>query len=284
MRHAVIGAGGIGGLVAAVLARGGADVVVLLRPQTLESYDGSLIVDSTTLGRFEVDVAARAALDEDVEFLWVATKATQLEPALGLAPPEYVRTGAVIPLLNGVDHVAMLRRRYPNVVAGAIRAESERLDLGRIRQSSPFLRVQLAGAEAAAEDLRAGGVECTIREDELSLLWDKLAFLAPVALATTALDGPLGAVRDDGRFLGCQQEVLAVARAEGAQVDEGAVRQVQVSTPDTMRSSMQKDVDAGREPELDAIAGPILRAGAQHGLSVANTQALADLVAARARL
>jgi 2-dehydropantoate 2-reductase len=51
-----------------------------------------------------------------------------------------------------------------------------------------------------------------------------------------------------------------------------------------MRSSMQKDVDAGREPELDAIAGPILRAGAQHGLSVANTQALADLVAARARL
>ena len=43
---------------------------------------------------------------------------------------------------------------------------------------------------------------------------------------------------------------------------------------------MQKDVDAGREPELDAIAGPILRAGERHGIDVSATRELAALVIA----
>jgi 2-dehydropantoate 2-reductase len=49
-----------------------------------------------------------------------------------------------------------------------------------------------------------------------------------------------------------------------------------------MRSSMQKDVDAGRAPELDAIAGPILRGATTHNIAVPDTEELADLVAARA--
>lgn len=282
MRHGVLGAGGIGGLVAAVLARGGADVVLLMRPESLAGFPGRVAVESAVLGDFEAEVAVGSALDRAVDFVWVATKATQLEPALAVAPTERVADAIVIPLLNGVDHVALLRRRYKNVVAGAIRVESERVATGRIRQSSPFLRVELAGAQPAAHDLRAGGVDCEIRDDELSLLWDKLAFLAPVALATTALDAPLGAVRADERFRGCQGEALAVGRAEGAEVDDAAIRRIAQNAPADMRSSMQKDVEAGREPELDAIAGPILRGGQRHDLKIANTAELVRRVAARA--
>ena len=41
-----------------------------------------------------------------------------------------------------------------------------------------------------------------------------------------------------------------------------------------MRSSMQKDVSAGRMPELDAIGGAIVRAGNNHGLDVPTTRKL----------
>ena len=44
---------------------------------------------------------------------------------------------------------------------------------------------------------------------------------------------------------------------------------------------MQKDVDAGRPPELDAIAGPILRGGERHGIPVPGTGELVRLVEAR---
>ena len=282
MRHAILGTGGIGGLLGGALARAGAGVVLLMRPETLARYGGRLAVESAVLGDFEVEVPAAPGLDRDIDALWVTTKAMQLEPALALAPPERVSGAVVIPLLNGVDHLALLRARYPNVVAGAIRVESERLAPARIRQSSPFLRVELAGAEPLAAELRAAGIDCRVRDDHLSLLWDKLAFLAPVALATTALDAPLGAVRHDERYRRCQNEVLAVARAEGARVDEKALGALQEAAPDEMRSSMQKDVAAGRRPELDAIAGPILRGGRRHGIPVPATDELARLVGDRA--
>ena len=63
--------------------------------------------------------------------------------------------------------------------------------------------------------------------------------------------------------------------AAAALFEEGA--------PAEMRSSMQKDVEAGRPPELDAIAGPVLRGGRRHDIRVPSTQELADLVAARVR-
>ncbi len=282
MRHAILGAGGIGGLLGAVLAQANADVVLLMRPDTLAGYGGRLAVESVVLGDFEVEVPAASGLDREIDALWVTTKAKQLESALALAPPERVGGATVIPLLNGIDHLALLQARYRKVVAGAIRVESERLPSARIRQSSPFLRVELAGGESLAAELQSAGIDCRVRDDGNSLLWDKLAFLAPVALATTALDAPLGAVRNDERYRRCQDEVLAVARAEGARVDETALRELRVAAPDGMQSSMQKDVAAGRPPELDAIAGPILRRGRRHGIPVPATDELARLIDARA--
>jgi 2-dehydropantoate 2-reductase len=281
MRHAVLGVGGIGGLLAGALVRSGADVVLLLRPETLDRYTGRLAVESVVLGNFAAEVRAVPLLDFAIDVLWVATKATQLEAAMSLAPPDHVGEATVISFLNGIDHVWLLRTRYANVTAGAIRVESERVSPMLFRQSSPFLRVELAGAEAAQTQLREAGIECLGRSDEISLLWDKLAFLAPVALTTAALDVPLGAARQDPRFLGSAEEALAVARAEGAVFDADAIRALQEDAPEGMRSSMQKDVAAGREPELDAIAGPIIRRGHHHRTPVTSTQDLAGLVNTR---
>jgi 2-dehydropantoate 2-reductase len=273
--------GGIGGLLAATLARAGASCVVLLRPETLADYPGRITVESTVLGAFDVDVPATTTLDRDIDVLWIATKATQLDEALALAPPERVGSATVIPLMNGVDHVALLRDRYPSVIAGAIRVESERLPPAQIRQSSPFLRVELGGAEPVAAELSRSGIECRVRDDERSLLWDKLAFLAPIALATTAFDAPLGAVRDHERYNGCREEALAIATAEGARIDEAALFALQQAAPSEMRSSMQKDVAGGREPELDAITGPIVRGSRRHAIPVPNTDELVRLVKTR---
>jgi 2-dehydropantoate 2-reductase len=281
MRHAILGAGGVGGLLGAVLARSGADVLLLMRPETLARYEGRLSVESDLLGSFEVDIPALSSLDRDVDVLWITTKATQLDSAVGLAPPERVGTAAVVPLLNGIDHVAVLRARYANVVAGAIRVESERLSPSRIRHNLPFLRVDLAGGEPIAAELRSAGFDCHVSDHELSMLWEKLSLLGPIALATTALDGPLGKVRGDERYHACREEAFAVARAEGAQLEEEALRTLVATVPDEMRSSMQKDVKAGRLPELDAIAGPIQRGGRRHEIPVPNTDELAHLVDAR---
>jgi 2-dehydropantoate 2-reductase len=48
------------------------------------------------------------------------------------------------------------------------------------------------------------------------------------------------------------------------------------SLPSEIRSSMQKDREAGRPTEIDAIGGSVLRAAARHGLNAPATQALVD--------
>src|SRR5664279_462042 len=154
MRHAVLGAGGVGGLLGAALARSGADVVLLLRAESLSRYEGRLTVASEVLGAFEAEVPATSVLDRDVDVLWVTPKATQLVAALELAPADTVQGARVIPLMNGVDHLSVLRDRYDTVIAGAMRVASERGADGRIIQRSPFIRIDLAGngADAVAAD------------------------------------------------------------------------------------------------------------------------------------
>jgi len=52
--------------------------------------------------------------------------------------------------------------------------------------------------------------------------------------------------------------------------------------PRNMRSSMQKDVEQHKTPELDAIAGPILRGARRHNVDIPATEKLVALIEQRA--
>jgi 2-dehydropantoate 2-reductase len=117
-------------------------------------------------------------------------------------------------------------------------------------------------------------------------MWGKLVFLAPFALSTSAADKTVGEVFADPKWrsLGeaCVREACAVAVAEGAKVDVEKVLSGVTGFPGNMRSSMQKDVEQHKIPELDAIAGPILRGGRLHGIEVPATKQLVAAVEKRA--
>src|SRR5215203_1347958 len=291
MRHAILGAGGVGGLVGGALARAGHPVTLLVRPGRRDHYPEQLSVESETLGTFEAPVRVADRFDGQFDVVWITVKATALEAALRAVAPEQLGDVVVVPLLNGIDHVEQLRDRYgaEPVLPGTIQVEAEQIGPGRVRHLSAFANVQVAPrpatrarAEALCEELRGAGLGCEVRDDEVTMLWSKLCFLAPLALATTAAGGPVGVVRSDPdwwtRLEGCVKEACAVALAEGAKVAPEPILAALGSMPDAFRSSMQKDVAAGRAPELDAIAGPILRGGSEHGIDVSATQALVDRI------
>jgi 2-dehydropantoate 2-reductase len=284
---AVLGPGGVGGLVAAALARAGTDVVVVAREETAAAIErGGIRVRSVALGDFEAEIRAVARLDEPVDALLVAAKATSLGESLQRIEAE---PALVVPLLNGVDHMAVLRERFgERVVAGVIRVESERTAPGEIVQSSPGARIDLA-PDARVADLAAAleqaGFEVRTGAGEADVLWRKLARLAPLALATTAFDSPLGPIREDPRrasaLWAAVDEVAAVARAEGVGIDPHAIRHELEQAHGTLRSSMQRDVDAGRAPELDNIGGAVLRGAERHGLNAPAVRTLAERVKRR---
>ena len=146
---AVLGPGGVGGFLAAALAHSGVDVVVVAREGTAATIaERGIEVRSAVLGAFSARPAAVSELQEEVEFLLVATKATGLNDALARVKTE---PGLVVPLLNGLDHMRALRERFSaaSVGAGVIRIESDRPAPATIVQTSPACRVDLAADDLA---------------------------------------------------------------------------------------------------------------------------------------
>jgi 2-dehydropantoate 2-reductase len=199
---------------------------------------------------------------------------------------------AIVPLLNGVDHVALLRSKYGTnrVIPATIKAEMERVAPGHILQRgpTPVLNISSAGRsllENTLAQLQKLGFGGRFIDDEATLLWSKLVFLAPTALSTTAADKPIGGILADPEWRrlceACVLEASVVGVAEGAKVDAEKVLDRIMKMPPNARSSMQKDVDHHNPPELDAIAGPILRGGKKHGIDVPATKKLAALVEQR---
>jgi 2-dehydropantoate 2-reductase len=285
-RVAVVGPGGVGGLLGAVLTHAGHSVVYVARPQTAATLNTEGIgVSSAQFGEFHVPAVAAPHLPGPVDLCVVAVKATSLDAALARAPTQVLGDGLVLPLLNGVEHMAVLRARYPagQVVAGAIRVESARVAAGRIEHTSPFSWIEVASntaprerTEALAGQLRHAGLEVTVRDDETALLWDKLAFLAPLALLTTHAGASAGVVREQRRadLEAVIAEVAAVAAAVGARVDPATILAMFDRVPTGMKSSMQRDAEANRPTELDAIGGAVLRAARRHRIDTPLTASL----------
>lgn len=273
----------------ACLARSGAPVTLVLRAEALATYPDQLHLESP-FGSFNPAVA-RATEVPACDVLWITVKATQLEPALrAVTNPDAVR--AIVPLLNGIDHLALLRSKYgkDKIIPATIAVESERVAPGHIIHRTPFVRLNVLSTgrallAATIEQLQQIGFECHFVDEEPTLMWSKLVFLAPFALTTTAADKTTGEMLADPAWrelaLGCLRETGAVAAAEGAKVDVNAVIAWAMKASGNMRSSMQKDVAQGKPPELDAIAGPILQGAERHGIQVPATSKLVAAVQQR---
>lgn len=268
-RIAVLGAGAVGGMLAALLAEAGHEVTVLASERTGTAINvGGLTLRSGRYGEIAARVPARPWLTAPVDVLFVAVKAPDLLAALSRVPAGLVDGAAVVPMLNGVDHVPLLRAAYPraDVVPMTVAVEATRVAPGVVEHLSPFADYAITAGDRDVDPgglLRDAGLDVdTSAPDEATLLWRKLCFLGPFALLTTRAMEPIGPAREAGsaRLDALVEEAVAAATASGATVDGAAVRARLGGMPATMRSSMLKDAEAGAVLELDAIAGPILRA------------------------
>src|SRR5260370_35585572 len=183
------------------LAAAGDLVTLVVRPEAVAHYPKQLRLESP-FGNFTADVAVAAEVPP-ADVLWIAVKATQFEPALtAIKNPSALR--AIVPLLNGIDHIAVLRAEYgaERVIPATIAVETERVSPGHIVHRSPFARLNLlsAGRQLLAgtlDQLQQIGFTCRFIDDEPTLMWSKLVFLAPFALSTTAANRTVGEILAD---------------------------------------------------------------------------------------
>jgi len=284
----VVGAGGVGGYFAAVLARAGHSVSVVARGQTLEAIRrGGLRVISPK-GDFTVAVAKASDKSEDigpVDAVILAVKAWQVTEAASTMKPLLTPLTKVLPLENGVEATEQLRQVLggSHALMGLCRIIASVESPGCIRHGGLEPMVALgeadgsplsANALALAEALKSADVTVQTPADMQAALWEKLLFIAAVSGTGAVTRYRIGEFRTcpPTRELLRQlmEEVAAVARSRSVHLSEDVVSRTLAfvdSSPADGTASMQRDMAAGRPSELEAIIGAVVRFGGRAGVA-----------------
>ena len=262
MSVAVLGPGAVGGALGVRMALAGERVVCVARPETAAAIAAEGLTLVTDDGERTEQLEATERLEEPADLLLVTVKAYGLDDGIS-----HIRTepGLVLPLLNGLEHMDVLRARFANVVAAAIgHFEGYRESPTRIVQQTPGL-VNVAATEAP-EQLERAGIATRAGGSEKDVLWEKLARQGPIAVLTSVAGETIGELRIGQRLRLAIEEACAVAAADGARTTFDEQWAIIESLPDWATSSTERDVTAGRPSELDAIGGAVVRAGRRLGV------------------
>ena len=271
---AVLGPGAVGGSLAVRLANAGVQVVCVAHPEAVGLIALAGLVVESPEGTLTARVEVVEQLAKPVDLLLVTVKAPVLDDAVGRVDPSAVERGVVVPLLNGLEHMDVLKARFDGRVAAGSISHFQAYRAGRVQiieaTVAPVITIASESlargeVEAAADLLRRGRIDVRVGQSEKRVLWHKLARIAPLAAVTSVSGRTVGELRTDPgwrqKLDSAIVEACAVAEADGVSLRPAAQWAIIEEMADETTTSAARDVAAGRRSELDALLGSVLRAG-----------------------
>ena len=301
----VIGAGAIGGWVAARLVLAGNRVSLLARGATADALRGGI----TVVERGEEQVAQPTIVTDAAtlgvqDVLVIAVKAPALAEAARAARSMIGPDTLIVPMMNGVpwwfvdgaplasiDPGGRIAAALPmdQVLGCVVHAACRRTSPGRIEVA--MLDRLLVGepgggmsgrATAFASLLTDAGLAGKEIPDIRRAIWYKLwgnMTINPISALTLATaDRILANSGTRALTLACMAEAAAIGAAIGCPISESGEDRVKVTaTLGAFKTSMLQDVEAGRPIELDALLAAPLEIAERVGVSAPNLAALHGL-------
>jgi 2-dehydropantoate 2-reductase len=291
-RTIVVGAGAIGGFVAARLTDAGWPCWVLARGATLAALRaGPLVLEDDGLERrVHLQAIADAGEAAPADLAIVCVKSFDTAAAGRALAPALAPGAIVLSLQNGVDNPGVLALALPGARIGgvAVYLGCQRVAPNRVVRrpsrdpATGRLRDRLVGGPPgpAADALRALGealdVSVEVVQRAAEALWGKLVANASLNTVTALGRARVGRVFADPRavalMLALGREVEAVAAALGVALPADAasryVADARRRLPPDGGSSTLFDLEAGRRLERDALVGAVVREGERLGVPV----------------
>ncbi|HJU20260.1 MAG TPA: 2-dehydropantoate 2-reductase [Stellaceae bacterium] len=288
MRFLVLGAGGLGGFFGASLLEGGAEVAFLVRARRAEQLarDGLVVKTPERVIRRRVKTLGAGACDGRYDVVLLACKAYDLDGAIADFAPALGDNGAVLPVLNGIAHIARLTERFGEArVLGGVSMINAHLspdgEITRFAEFPGWISVgELDGristrCEEIARAFEQGGVPSMVSSRILAEMWEKFAAfaaIAEVATLTRASAGAVAATAEGAAFVAAAcEECARVTAAEGypppREIGE-TIRGLYARAGSPYRPSILVDLEAGRPTEGEHTIGDLVRRAVRHGIAV----------------
>ena len=287
MKIAIMGTGGVGGYYGGLLAQQGHDVTFIARGAHLKAIRENGLQVKSIFGNFHIkpaQVTDNPAEIGSVDLVVFCTKTYSIEEAAQRIKPIVSAETTVLPLENGIDAADRIGAvvGMEHMIGGATWISSAVEAPGIIKHISQFRRVVVgevdgqvtSRVQAIHKAFEQTGITAELSENILKLLWTKFVFISAASSLGSLTRLPLGGYRSVPEtrkmMTSLMQEVEAVARAQGVELDEDVVQKsldfVDNAAPH-IKPSMQLDVEAGRRSELESLVGVVGRKGREVGVA-----------------
>jgi 2-dehydropantoate 2-reductase len=293
-RIAVVGAGAIGGWIAAKLALSGENVRILARGETLEALrrDGLRLTEGESASVAEVPASDDPAALGEQDWVILAVKAPALSNAAEAAMPLVGPETRIVPMLNGVpwwftgeplasvDPGGRIAAALPQaqVVGCVVHASCSRPAPNHVavKHADKLILGEPAGGTSARIDELAArfeqaGIRVERSDNVRRAIWYKLwgnATINPLsALTRSTADRLLAEPALRAWMLEAMAELAAIGAAIGCPIAEsGEDRMAVTARLGAFKTSMLQDVEAGRAIELEALLGAPREIAARAGV------------------
>jgi 2-dehydropantoate 2-reductase len=286
MRIAIVGAGGIGAIYGASLAKAGAEVVFVARGAHLAAMrENGLRIEGD---RGETEIRPAQATDDTtgmgvVDYVLFAVKLWDVENAGAQVRPIVGPETAVIPLQNGVDaaeRLAAILGPGP-VMGGAAFVTGSIVAPGVVRQTGTYQRMTFGELDGGYRErgprlsnlCAAAEFEGVLSADVRVPIWEKFLLIVPAAGLNALTRLPLGKWRSDpdlvALFEAALRETVEVGLAEGVALPPDSVDKslaMMWSMPDHHMTSMGNDLLRGNRLELPWFGGKVVELGRRHAI------------------
>lgn len=290
MRYLILGAGALGGYFGGMLIKGGADVTFLVRPPRGAQLERDGLVVKTQDGlevRSRVKTVEAGRLDGSFDVVLLTCKAYDLESAMEAVAPALSETSVIVPLLNGVRHIDVLKERFGvgRVLGGLTVINAALLADGTIQQSQVRVNITAIGeldgssssrCAAIKRDLEASGVSVQISDNIMVMMWEKFfAFTASATIATLSRSrsGVIARASDGNSFVSavideCTRVVTALKHPPLAAFNAAAqIAGLYAQTNSSYGPSMLIDMEDGRPTEGEHTIGDLVERATREGIS-----------------
>ena len=279
MRILVVGAGATGGYYGGRLAQAGRDVTFLVRGSRMRQLaeDGLHIFSRQGDAKVEPKLmdAAGLASAGTFDLVLLSVKAYALESAIQDLRPAVGPNTVVLPVLNGMRHLDVLRQAFGphRVMPGSVRIVADLDEQGRIHQLTELDELVFGEsggdrsqrAESLLQELTVPGYTAKLSENISAALWRKwwiLATMGAVCVISGGTVGDVAAVPNGPELaLAILGEAIAIATANGYPPNPEFEREqkIRITQPgSTLTSSMYRDMLKGAPVEADHILGDLL--------------------------
>jgi 2-dehydropantoate 2-reductase len=288
MRFLSLGAGAIGGYFGGRLIEGGADVTFLVRERRKAQLLTLGLKIESRFGSFSSPVPAMTASEargRPWDVIFVTCKAYDLPSAIDTLRLVTASSTAILPFLNGLDHMEVLNREFgrERVLGGLVKIAATLRSDGVIEHLNDW-RDFIFGEQNGEMSARVKAIEAAFDEKSvvaravpniMQLMWEKLVHLATVAGMTSLMRSAVGEIASvpggSEMLIKFLELNAAIASLEGFPISETVLRPYRDLFHDarsTYKASMLRDMDRNGPIEADHIIGFVLDRAARHGLDL----------------